>query len=84
MREIDISAYPGRWVKITERDPPLYKLVYTRGPKGNIGVYTLVEVPPVGLSWTSRISTDNEPITEWLDPDPYDPDQDSSDRFDLI
>lgn len=56
-----------KWIKITERQPPYGKLVYTKDEHGNIGAYTRYPYNGVGDGWTSLISTDNNAIVEWLE-----------------
>jgi hypothetical protein len=58
------------WINVSERLPPLGKLVYTKDELGHIGAFTLFPVL-IGTvqtpGWNSLICTDNNAIIAWLE-----------------
>lgn len=67
MPDTNPDAVRLQWIKLSERQPPYGKLVYTKDDKDQIGVYTRYPHPTVGDCWTSLISTDNNAIVAWLE-----------------
>lgn len=72
------------WTKFAERKPSYGKLVYTKDVKGTIGVYTRYYNRHVGDVYSSRISTDNNAVTEWLDEACSDPRCDDTNRLEVL